>query len=195
MEQRIGIFSGTFDPVHSGHIAFAKEALNICKLDKVVFLPERNPRDKCNVTDLSHRIELLRMAIKGVKAFEAISPLSAQFTVKKTLPELHAMFKNTSLTLLLGSDVVKTSLVRWEELDVLLGDVSLAIGMRANDKPDEISVTLQELEKNYGVKTNYTLINTPNMDMASSYVRNGTIDASKLQPSVVNYIKRHKLYI
>ncbi|HEU5121705.1 MAG TPA: adenylyltransferase/cytidyltransferase family protein, partial [Candidatus Saccharimonadales bacterium] len=60
--RRIGIYSGTFDPVHYGHIAFAASAIRACNLDEVVFLPEPQPRYKAGVTDIAHRLALLTMA-------------------------------------------------------------------------------------------------------------------------------------
>lgn len=194
MKRRIGIFSGTFDPVHSGHIAFAKEAMEVCQLDKVVFLPEQTPRFKHSVTDISHRVELLKLATNGIKGLDVIAPTSAQFTVRQTLPELHNMFKGTVLTLLIGSDVVKTFPHRWEDLGILLGDVSLAIGMRARDTFDEVLAVLNKLEANYKIKIDYALIKAPDLDVASSHVRNGIADVSRLQPDIVDYINKHKLY-
>jgi nicotinate-nucleotide adenylyltransferase len=47
--KKIGIFAGTFDPIHEGHVAFAQAVLADLSLDKIYFLPERQPRRKTNV--------------------------------------------------------------------------------------------------------------------------------------------------
>ena len=49
---RIGIYAGTFDPVHAGHVAFALQSLEAAKLDRVYFLPERRPRGKRQVKNI-----------------------------------------------------------------------------------------------------------------------------------------------
>src|SRR5258706_15577528 len=105
MQKHIGIYSGTFDPVHPGHVAFALETLQTCKLDEVIFLPEQTPRDKQAVTDLSHRIALLERALADEPNMRVLKLRSPQFTVADTLPEIYAALKDTQLTLLVGSDV------------------------------------------------------------------------------------------
>ena len=69
MVKRIGIFAGTFDPVHKGHISFALQAIEAAGLDEVVFLPEPRPRHKQSVTDQSHRIAMINLAIKAYPKF------------------------------------------------------------------------------------------------------------------------------
>ncbi|HVI69805.1 MAG TPA: adenylyltransferase/cytidyltransferase family protein, partial [Magnetospirillaceae bacterium] len=62
--KRVGVFSGTFDPVHRGHLAFALSAQKRAQLDTVVFLPEHSPRGKIAVGSFTHRLEMLRLATK-----------------------------------------------------------------------------------------------------------------------------------
>src|SRR5258706_12226030 len=102
MQKHIGIYSGTFDPVHPGHIAFAREALQTCKLDEVIFLPEQTPRGKEAVTDLSHRIALLERALADEPNMRILKLQSPQFTVADTLPEIHNLLGTTRLTRLIG---------------------------------------------------------------------------------------------
>lgn len=194
VSHRIGIFSGTFDPVHIGHITFAKEAIKVCQLDKVVFMPERSPRDKTNVTDISHRLELLRLATNDDSNLDVIESQSEQFTVKKTLPELHRVFDDSEFTLLIGSDVVRTFTHRWEDLDSLLSEVSLAIGMRAGDSEYEIITIIKKVESDHNITVNYSLIHTPDLQISSSQVRGNGANLSILKPDVVDYVQKHGLY-
>lgn len=166
----VGIYPGTFDPVHAGHIAFALEAERLCRLDEVVFLPEHLPRGKRTVTSLADRVTLLRSNLthEGLKVTELGS---RQFTVKDTLPEILRLFPGSELTLLVGSDVVQTSLHRWEDLATLLSHVSLAIGMRGNDPPDAVHRTMRSLEASYGMTIAYKIMRTEHADLASSLIR------------------------
>ena len=168
---RIGIFSGTFDPVHSGHISFAIEAMKDCNLDKVVFLPETSPREKEDVTDISLRIEALKKAIGDNENLEVMQLDDEQFTIGETLPKLKDIFKNSSLTLLIGSDIVKTLSYRWKDIDKLFVDLSLAIGMRIGDSEESISATIREVETITKNKINYNFIYTDHMHLASSQIR------------------------
>lgn len=170
--QKIGIYPGTFDPVHSGHIAFSLEALRIFDLDEVVFLPEALPRGKPTATVISKRILQLNDAIASVKAARVMNLKGSRFTVRETLPELYQLFGSSQLTLLVGSDVVQTFLYRWDDLDMLLGRMKLAIGMRAGDTPDEMIAIMNSLESRYNIPITYELVFTQYDDVSSSRLKN-----------------------
>lgn len=192
MSFRVGIYPGTFDPIHMGHLAFAREALRVCELDKVIFLPEPKPRGKNDVTDISHRIALIEQTILDLTGFRILSLLSEQFTVKETLPELRNVLRDTQLTFLLGSDIVRTFQYRWEGLEVLFNEVSFAIGLRTDDDPEEITEIMKVLAQEYNTTINYVLIDTAYADVASSKIRGGIIDG--LYPTTAEYIRQHSLY-
>ena len=65
--KKIGLFGGTFDPPHTGHIALAKNALLSFSLDKIIFIPAGNPPHKTDkrVSDKTHRFEMVNIAIKN----------------------------------------------------------------------------------------------------------------------------------
>lgn len=194
MSRNIGIYSGTFDPIHPGHIAFAEEAMRACELDEVVFLPEQNPRGKDGVTDMVHRVALIERATAAIAGLRVVQLASEQFTVQQTLPELRQAFKGSHMTFLVGSDVARTFLYRWEGLDVLLREAALAIGLRSSDSPGEIGAIMRQISQDYSVAVDYTLVSTPEAGMASSHIRNGTADMSRLHPSMLEYIQEHQLY-
>lgn len=195
MEARIGIYSGTFDPIHQGHMAFAQAAIRACELDEVVFLPERRPRNKQNVTDISHRVALIERATGAIASLRALELKSDQFTVKDTLPELRTAFNSAHLTFLVGSDVVRTFTYRWEGLDVLFDQISFAVGVRADDASDEIAEIMTEMGQEYNVTPRYTFIDTPDASLASSLIRGGLTDMSWLPNlEMLSYIQDHGLY-
>lgn len=184
---RIGIYPGTFDPVHAGHIAFATAALLECQLDEVVFLPEKTPRGKQNVTATAHRVALLEKAIENTAGLRVAALASERFTVKQTLPELRALFGDAELTLLLGSDVA-LSLPYWPDVDVLLQEMPLVIGMRAGDSRQRITATFQ----NAAMNAHYIFIETDHSHLASSQVRSG--ETAFFSPIVAEYARAHSLY-
>lgn len=163
----VGIYSGTFDPVHNGHIAFCLEALKVCGLDKVWLLPEPKPRGKQHVSDFAHRKAMLQLAILGQPKLEIVTPQTNQFTIEQTLPELQRLAGTTELTMLIGSDVVRTLTYRWPGLSMLLGTVSFAIASRAGDTKEEIESILANL----GHPVRYQWITTPYSHAASSRAR------------------------
>ncbi len=81
--KKIGLFGGTFDPPHTGHIALAKATLLNFSLDKIIFIPAGNPPHKTDksVTDKTHRFEMVKMAIKNESDF-----LISDFEIKNEKP-------------------------------------------------------------------------------------------------------------
>lgn len=69
---RIGVFGGTFDPIHYGHLRAAEEARELFALDRVLFMPAAMPPHKTQrrVTQASHRLEMVRRAVAGHPAFQ-----------------------------------------------------------------------------------------------------------------------------
>lgn len=195
MKQSIGIYSGTFDPIHIGHISFAKEAMHKLKLDTVIFLPEQQPRDKQHVTEIHHRLELIRRAIQDDKNLHVLNLSAKQFTIAKTLPQLQKHFTNADLTFLIGSDIIRTFAYRWDGLEILLKTVSFAVGIRAGDEQGELETVFTELETQYHMPITRSYIITENSHLASSQFRKDNTNAQQLpHPSMLDYINENQLY-
>lgn len=194
MTRQIGIYSGTFDPVHEGHVAFAMQTLTELGLDQVVFLPEPTPRGKIAVTDLAHRIAMVEQAIQSDDRLIVMEPDPTidQFTVSSTLPLLQQLFPDDSLTLLIGSDVART-MDQWSAIADLLTTVRLAIGMRSGDNKQHVSDALQRLGTIHGVPVRYICIDTPASHIASTHIRRS--GGQQLQhPATADYIRHNRLY-
>ncbi len=191
MRKRIGIYSGTFDPVHNGHVAFALNALEVARLDEVVFIPEKVPRGKENVTDLTHRFELLVRAIEPYEGLGVRLLSAEQFCVGGTMPELRAMFGDADLFLLLGSDVVKTFPDRWANLDELFSQMKIVIGLRKGDTRRELKKLLRSLD--VSTRPRVVFVESPLAGASSTRVRHGQL-LRDVAPEVSSYIQQHKLY-
>lgn len=185
--KNIGIFSGTFDPVHIGHTAFALAAIEKVDLDKVVFLPERQPRHKKNVADYNHRLSMLKLGVKPFAKLEVLDLPDPFFTTEDTLPKLLKHFADSQLFLLVGSDVAK-NINDWPEVEMLAKKVSLVVGTRHSHSQEELGQTLGKLLPALHiifVRTRYPQIN-------STMAR--TQPTKELDPAVTKYIRSHNLY-
>lgn len=185
---RVGIFSGTFDPVHRGHIAFALAALKQCQLDKVVLLPERSPRGKLGVSDFKHRLRMLRLAVRPHRKLSVLALPDTQFTAQQTLPQLQAKYPGAQLVMLLGSDVVQTFGFRWPGLDTLLQSVELAISTRAGESESALREFLDTLDQPFTA----TFVNGPHAHLSATEVRKGNLQG--IEPLVRDYIEQNQLY-
>jgi nicotinate-nucleotide adenylyltransferase len=108
-KQRIGIFGGTFDPVHLGHLIMAEQCREQGQLDQVWFIPAARPPHKQDrpLTGFVHRAEMLALAIAGIPAFrieELEKDRPGPSYTAETLQELHGRFPDRQFALLLGSD-------------------------------------------------------------------------------------------
>jgi nicotinate-nucleotide adenylyltransferase len=127
--KRIGIYSGTFNPVHAGHISFALQALNEAELDRVYLMPERYRSGKQDVAHYAHRVAMVRQAIKPHSKLSLIESPEVSFSVERTLPRLKKEFKHAKLVFLFGSDAV-SGMESWPNIERLLKSSGLVVGVR-----------------------------------------------------------------
>jgi nicotinate-nucleotide adenylyltransferase len=191
---RVGIYAGTFDPVHAGHITFALQALEAAGLDKVYFLPERRPRAKHNVEHFGHRVAMLNRAIKPYPEFEVLELVDVNFSVERTLPQLQRQFADDELIFLFGSDVI-TDLADWPNADRLLANSELVVGLRAQDD----NQTLKDMISAWPTQPRaVTMFASWAPDVSSGTVRAALRQrqpTSGLLKSVERYSDHHWLYV
>jgi nicotinate-nucleotide adenylyltransferase len=184
---KIGILAGTFDPVHAGHLAFVEVAIKRLQIEKVLLMPERQPRGKLDVTPFTHRLAMLRLAAKGKKDCRVYDTEEKFFTLLKTMPIIENKFKAATYVIIVGSDVART-LADWPGIDKLPPSVSFLVGLRAGDS--EMSVRDQLSQP--AIKPRISYINSPDALIAASQIRTGQAKAGV--PAVDRYIAERRLY-
>jgi nicotinate-nucleotide adenylyltransferase len=193
--KRVGIYAGTFDPIHTGHLAFAEQALAGSNLDKLFFLVEPRPRNKQGVRALLHREEMVRLAIEDNAKLGIIQLEHSNFTVEETLPKLQALFEGAELHFLMGEDVF-AHLNAWPNINELLASSSFIIGIRKNDEK-KVQQILKRLEKTRGIKFKTDIIVTRHHEITSSNIRLALKGGQKPQGLISEtaaYIKENSLY-
>jgi len=121
---RLGIFGGTFNPIHIGHLLLADTARETLSLDRVVFIPTRQPPHK-RAKDLLPgpvRLQLIEAAIREHPAF-TVSDIELQrpgvsYTIE-TVRALHRQLPQAKLVLLVGQDMLAVRWMAWKELTSL----------------------------------------------------------------------------
>lgn len=185
---RVGIFAGTFDPVHRGHVAFALATLKQCNLDKVVLMPERSPRGKVGVSHFEHRTHMLRLATRQHRKLSVLTLDDEVFTVGATLPQLQTRYEGAELVLLFGSDVVQTFGFRWPGLDMLLKSVELAVSTRAGETEDAV----RSFFESFDVPHTVHFVHGPHAHVSATEVRSGNMQG--IEPLIREYIEENQLY-
>ena len=167
----LGIFGGTFNPPHLGHLICAQEAHAQLGLDLVVLIPVSAPPHKELRGDPGPevRLELCRRAVADDRRFE-VSSLEVErggpsFTVD-TLRELHARRPEDQLTFIAGGDMAR-SLPSWREPEEIVGLAGLAVAEREGVIRDDIRASLRGLAGAERV----TFFDMPRVDVSSSLVR------------------------
>ena len=192
--RKVGIYSGTFNPVHAGHIRFALQAIEQAKLNKLYFLPERKPRYKQGVEHFGHRVAMLNRAAKPHPKFAVLELDDVSFTIQRTLPTLRKRFPESQLVFLFGSDVIE-QLPEWPHSDKLLKDSELVVGVRSTEKIEET----QKLIDNWAVHPKVvTLFHSSAPEVSSSQVRDAMRqqqEAHGALTSVRRYSDQHWLYV
>jgi nicotinate-nucleotide adenylyltransferase len=131
---RVGVFGGTFDPIHLGHLIVAEQCREQGRLDEVWFIPSARPPHKLDrhLTGFAQRAEMLALAIAGHPAFrldeiEKDRP-GPSFTAD-TLAELHGRHPDAELFLLLGSDTLP-DLPLWHNPREIVRRAALLVALR-----------------------------------------------------------------
>lgn len=192
--KKIGIFAGTFDPVHTGHLAFAQAALD-AGLEKVWFVVEPRPRRKQGVRALEHRQAMVELAIADEPRFGSIVVEQARFTPNETLPPLMARFKGYKLVLLFGDDVLG-HIAHWPHIQSLARSVDLMIATRRHDQA-ELEERMQAIESNRQLHFNYGFVHPDKPAISSSRLRlvlKKRHATRSIPKSVQDYIAAHRLY-
>lgn len=122
---RIGVFSGTFDPVHDGHIKAAQAAVVEHDLAKVLFVPEAEPRLKRDVTPFEHRWAMLELALAELGNSQLWQASQVQHT-DETLREIQLAHPDAELVLLVGSDLAPAR-GRWPDGTLINSKTSLVV--------------------------------------------------------------------
>ncbi|MBJ7449478.1 MAG: nicotinate (nicotinamide) nucleotide adenylyltransferase [Parachlamydiales bacterium] len=121
--KRIGIYGGTFDPPHFGHINLAINMCEIYELDEVWFIPARiSPLKKIKPLPSKHRIQMLRLAIRQIKRFKVmdceLKRRSPSYTID-TVKQLIQKYPENKFFLLLGNDHL-SNFEQWKDAKELL---------------------------------------------------------------------------
>lgn len=195
---RVGIMGGSFDPIHWGHIQIAKLAREQLSLDKVLFLPAGDPPHKCRLADKRHRLEMVRLAIKGESGFEAsdleINRPGITYTVD-TLAELRRRMPGDTLFYIVGMDTL-FYLETWKDADRALKMCELAVVDRHGFTGENPEEKARQIERRHQTKIH--LLKGSGPEISSTQIRELGSDMEALcqwvPRAVARYICEHHLY-
>ena len=216
-KKKIGLFGGTFDPIHCGHVKAAESVQQIFAFDRILFIPSYIPphKESVDVASAEHRLKMVELALSS---FDRFSPSSIEIDARGTsysivtLNRIKEMFPQTDIYFLLGIDAF-LEIETWKDYEDVLEQCSFIVMSRPGYCLDDAKRTLTEKYNQRMVEIKKTVRKTneglfshkiylcpiPTMDISSSEVRERV---GKNQPiegmvpkNVENYIKERGLYL
>ncbi len=143
---KIGVFGGTFDPVHNGHLVIAVAALESLGLDRVIFVPTRRSPLKSYdpVAGVAERLAMLERAIAGEPRFECSRIELDRPEPSYSVDTLEALAPRGSLFFILGADAAR-DISRWKDPARILELATLVIAGRPGSDPpaDKLGIVLE----------------------------------------------------
>lgn len=203
--RRIGLYGGSFDPVHRGHLHAARAARDLFELDRVVFVPAAQSPHKLGrrTADAHHRVAMLRLAIAGEPRFEVdeleLGRPGPSYTID-TVRALPAHLREPAaceIYLVVGSDNLR-GLATWRSARELLERVQPIVVHRDGEPELLLAEIERELGPEAAAKVARGYLRLPPVEVSSTEVRAECGAESALDddvpPAVLAYIRAHGLY-
>ncbi len=200
----IGVFGGTFDPIHCGHLAIAEALMCALPLERILFVPAARPPHRiAPVASARNRLEMVRLALEGHPRFAVdeveYGRVGPSYTAD-TLRALRARY-HRPLALILGMDAF-LGLPGWHRWRHLLGMAHLVIVTRPGFTEalpswvrPRLATPAQLLTADHGLAVLVTTLERPESATAlRQALRHGPAPPGWLPAGVLEYIERHGLY-
>lgn len=197
---KLGMFGGSFNPIHIGHIQLANVFTEKLSLDKLLIIPTCVPPHKVSKDMLSteQRLEMCQIAAQSNPKFEVsdieIKRGGASYTYQ-TILQIIDIYKPTELFLIIGADMFMT-LQNWKNPNIIISNATICTVPRNNDSYETL---LKHSEYLASIGAKSKIIPTPLIQISSTTIRNAIKnDDSKINELLPNgiyeYIKNNNLY-
>lgn len=196
VKRKIGLFGGSFDPIHNGHLQIAARAKDQLSFDRLIFVPAAIPPHKQHLilTDEIHRFRMVQLAIQKNLSFDVSDFEILKSGISYTIDTLLFFRKNYNLSndelhLIIGADSL-INFHKWRDPERILQNCQIVVyereGVDLNSVNDEL-------------RTKVHFLNAPLIDLSSTTIRNlirTRADLSDWLPAkVFEYILTHGLYL
>lgn len=194
----IGLMGGSFNPIHCGHVALARAALESGRVERVLFLPTGNPpHKKEGLADKFDRLRMVELAVEHEAGMavcrEEIDRDGVIYTVD-TLAALKRKMPDCTLTYLIGADTLR-ALGTWRRVETVIERCKFLVMMREGETREEV-IRLAGLWTQRGAQIDF--LDARKMDISSTQIREQIqkgLPFERLVPqAVADYIHEHGLY-
>lgn len=210
---KIILFCGAFDPVHKAHIKMAQDAIDKIGADKLIFIPSnlkffKNKKFDSNnvieslknkISDPIHRINMIKIAIKGLEKIEVsdyeIQHNKKSYTIQTLDHFINVYGQENEYFLIIGSDNL-TRFNQWKNYDQILQKATLICFKRGSVCANKQCLSLNDCGCESLIINNHRVIlfNDFNMEISSTQIRKNHNLEAGIQKEVLDYINDHGLY-
>lgn len=198
---RIGILGGTFNPIHLGHIELARTAYRELNLDKVWFMPSKNPphKDNDSIASETDRVNMINLAIQDYDYFE-VSDIELKREgityTSDTLEYLQEKYSEDTFYFIIGADSL-INIEKWHRPDILFRLTTFVVAVRDDIDIDKIYLQCEYLKQKYE-DVQIRIINMSKIDVSSTEIRkkckkNHFTDCN-IDKKVYDYIVKYSVY-
>jgi nicotinate-nucleotide adenylyltransferase len=195
---RTGVFGGTFDPIHVGHLYLAEAAADAARLDRVLFVPMASPSHRDTHAPADHRRAMTELAIAGNPRFAldvtGVEQPGPAYTAD-TLALMRAKYQNDALIFIAGIDSLTRS--RWRRLDEVAALLErFLVAARPGVDDSELGPVLAELPP--ALRERFERLDVALTDVSSTAIRTLVSKRRSIRyltpDAVVRYIEEKGLY-
>ena len=202
----VGIFGGTFDPFHNGHLQLVRSVLKLGILERIYLMPNYIPPHKPQpVADDRDRLAMINLVCTHE---QNIFPLDFEIRRKsvsytfETVSKLSEdeRFSNTRITLLIGMDSL-INFTSWYHYEQLLQQVNLVVARRSHYDLADLDPCLKSRITGSEIFSPFDagqilLVDNPSVDLSSSEIRSHKFNSidNLIPPYIIDYIKQHRIY-
>lgn len=198
---KIGIMGGTFDPIHNGHLMLGRYARDLFRLDEIWYMPNGTPPHKSSASiesKTSHRVEMVRLAIEQEPEFRLelyeVNRKDVNYSYL-TMEHFKEKYPEHEFYFIIGADSL-FAIEKWKCPERLLKTCTILAAYRDGKNKNEMEAQICYLNQKYGA--DIRLLNTPDVDIASSEIRKSLKKRDSINekvPKVVcDYICKNHLY-
>lgn len=200
MKRMIGLYGGTFDPIHVGHLNLALSVMEARQLEEVWFCPvwlSPHKLDRTPPVPAEHRLEMVRLALEDVPHCKVIDhevKLGKPSYTLDTIDTLQKQYPDKNFCLIVGDDAIP-GFFRWHRPEEIVKKVPVLIGSR---KPELLKWDQLVADPMIAEKLKRGITPTPIIDVSSTLLRKwlaeGKYCAHLIPSKVMDYIQGNKLY-
>jgi nicotinate-nucleotide adenylyltransferase len=198
---RIGVFGGSFNPVHMGHLIMAQDALELFELSRILFVPCAQPPHKSTLLEpAEHRLAMLQAALEGELRFEASDIELRRGGISwsvETIREVRAAWPGAEITFIVGADSL-LELHAWREVYTLLDLCRVVTLARPGVTVEALGRVDLKLEPPWPDRLRAQIRVGHLVNISSTDIRYRIAEGMSIRylvhPAVEMYIAEHRLY-